>query len=56
METKDALTFACDAAKKILVHSEGNPAVILAVGLAAAVVFAGAFVSHGIKQAIEHYS
>ncbi len=56
METKDTFTFAYDAASKLLIHAEGHPSRLLAVGVAAAFVFVGAFVSHGIKQAIEHYS
>jgi hypothetical protein len=50
---KNTFTFAIEAAQKVLVHAEGGPAQILAVGVAGAVVFVGAFVSHGIKQVIE---
>lgn len=52
METKDTFTFAYNAFEKIIVHAEGNPAKILAYGVAASVVFVASYVGHGIWQAI----
>jgi hypothetical protein len=52
METKDTFTFAYNAFEKVLLRAEGDPAKILAYGLAASVVFVASFVGHGIWQAI----
>ncbi len=52
MEAKDTFTFAYNAFEKVLLRAEGDPAKILAYGLAASVVFVASFVGHGIWQAI----
>jgi len=43
----DVIQIAADASGKLLVHATGNPAKIVAVGVAAAAVFVGVAVGYG---------
>lgn len=52
MEDKDTLTFAYNAFEKVLLRAEGDPAKILAYGVAASVVFVASYVGRGIWQTI----
>ncbi len=52
MEAKDSFTFAYNAFEKVLLRAEGDPAKILAYGLAASLLFVASFVGHGIWQTL----
>jgi len=52
VETKDSFTFAYNAFEKIILRAEGDPAKIIAYGVAASVVFVASYVGHGIWRAI----
>lgn len=52
METIGTFTFAYNAFEKVLLRAEGDPAKILAYGVAASVVFVASYVGHGIWLAI----
>ncbi len=46
----DIIKVAANTAGKILVHAQGNPAQIVAVGLAAGIVFVGTGIGYGIYK------
>ena len=50
----DVICVSAEAAKKVLVHAEGNPARIVAVGVAAACTFTGTAVGYGLYRGGEH--
>lgn len=43
-------TLAFELYKQIMVHATGHPAKIMAVGMAASVVFVAASIGYGIKE------
>jgi len=45
---KDVIKVAISAAEKIFVHATGNPAQIVAVGVAAAATFVGTGIGYGL--------
>lgn len=47
---KDVIKVAVCAAEKILVHAKGNPATVVAVGVAAAATFVGTGVGYGLYK------
>lgn len=44
----DVIYVSAEAAKRVLIHAKGNPAKIVAVGVAAACTFAGTAVGYGL--------
>ncbi len=50
----DIIYVSAEAAKRVLVHAEGSPAKIVAVGVAAACTFVGTAVGYGLYQGGEH--
>jgi len=46
----DVIKVAVSAAEKILVHATGNPATVVAVGVAAAAIFVGTGVGYGLYK------
>ncbi len=52
MAHEDTFSFAFELAKQVMVHATGHPAKVMAVGVAASVVFVAACIGCGIKQAM----
>ena len=50
----DVICVSAEAAKKVLIHATGNPARIVAVGVAAACTFTGTAVGYGLYKGSEH--
>jgi hypothetical protein len=46
----DVIYVSAEAARRVLVHAEGSPAKIVAVGVAAACTFVGTAVGYGLYQ------
>ena len=52
MEEKDTFTCAFDLYERIMVHATGNPAKVIAVSLAAGVVFVAAALAVGVRAGL----
>ncbi len=52
MGHEDTFSFAFELAKQVMVHATGHPAKVMAVGVAASVLFVAACIGCGIKQAM----
>ncbi len=50
----DVIYVSAEAARRVLIHAKGNPAKIVAVGVAAACTFAGTAVGYGLYKGGEH--
>ena len=50
----DVIRIAAEASGKLLVHATGNPAKIVAVGVAAATVFVGVAVGYGGYRGVQY--
>jgi hypothetical protein len=46
----DVIKVAVSAAEKILIHAKGNPANVVAVGVAAAATFVGTGIGYGLYK------
>jgi hypothetical protein len=46
----DVIYVSAEAARRVLIHAKGNPAKIVAVGVAAACTFAGTAVGYGLYK------
>jgi hypothetical protein len=51
---RDVITVATDISGRVLVHAKGNPAKIVAVGVAAAAIFVGAAAGYGGYRGIKY--
>ncbi len=50
----DVIYVSAEAARRVLIHATGNPAKIVAVGVAAAATFIGTAVGYGLYAGGEH--